>query len=322
MSIVKKPFGKLPCGCEADLYIMTNASGASVEITNYGGIIKAINVPDKNGKLADVVLGYNDVNGYIPCHGYIGALIGRVGNRINSGKFTLNGVEYQLAKNEKGVTHLHGGDVGFDKKCWDVTPVEGIGQDMLIMKLTSEDGEENYPGKLNVMVTYTFTDNNELMLRYEAMSDKDTLCNLTNHCYFNLAGEASGKTIWDALQNGISAWPAGNGKFPQVAGMTYSFKAAETGNTLTSVTLADGTALDMDARYKVVINSFLAGGGDGYTMFNLLDITKEMADDAQQLVYINKTYMRDALQKYFEANSTAENPITVDMTENRITIEQ
>jgi len=134
--------------------------------------------------------------------------------------------------------------------------------------------------------------------------------------------EASGQTIWNALQNGISAWPAGNGKFPQVAGMTYSFKADENGNVLTSVTLADGTALDMDARYKVVINSFLAGGGDGYTMFNLLDDTKEMADDAQQLVYINKTYMRDALQAYFEANSTVENPITVDMEANRIVIEK
>lgn len=134
--------------------------------------------------------------------------------------------------------------------------------------------------------------------------------------------EASGQTIWDALQNGISAWPAGNGKFPQVAGMSYAFKAAETGNTLTSVTLADGSALDLNARYKVVINSFLAGGGDGYTMFNLLDTNNVMADDAQQLVYVNKTYMRDALQNYFEANSTAETPIKVDVNESRITIEQ
>lgn len=134
--------------------------------------------------------------------------------------------------------------------------------------------------------------------------------------------EASGQTIWNALQNGISAWPSGNGKFPQVAGMTYAFKASEAGNTLTSVTLADGTPLDLGARYKVVINSFLAGGGDGYTMFNLLDTTKEMADDAQQLVYVNKTYMRDALQKYFEANSSADVPIKVDAAEVRITIEQ
>ncbi|MDO5022872.1 MAG: bifunctional UDP-sugar hydrolase/5'-nucleotidase [Eubacteriales bacterium] len=134
--------------------------------------------------------------------------------------------------------------------------------------------------------------------------------------------EASGQTVWNALQNGISAWPASNGKFPQVAGMTYSFKPAETGNTLTSVTLTDGSPLDMNARYKVVINSFLAGGGDGYTMFNLLDTSKEMADDAKQLVHVNKTYMRDALQAYMEANSTAETPISIDMEEVRILIEQ
>lgn len=134
--------------------------------------------------------------------------------------------------------------------------------------------------------------------------------------------EASGETVWNALQNGISAWPASNGKFPQVSGMTYTFKASEEGNTLTSVTLADGSPLDLSARYKVVINSFIAGGGDGYTMFNLLDTSKEMATDAQQLVYVNKTYMRDALRAYIEDNSTAEAPISVDMEEVRIVIEQ
>jgi len=134
--------------------------------------------------------------------------------------------------------------------------------------------------------------------------------------------EASGQTIWDALQNGISAWPTGAGKFLQPAGLSYSFKASENGNTLTSVTLADGTPLDLNARYKIVINSFLAGGGDGYSMFNLLDDTKPLAEDTQQLVYVNKTYMRDALQAYFEKNTTAENPLKVDLTESRITIEQ
>jgi len=134
--------------------------------------------------------------------------------------------------------------------------------------------------------------------------------------------EASGQAIWAALENGISSWPTGAGKFLQPAGLSYSFKASENGNTLTSVTLADGTALDLNARYKVVINSFLAGGGDGYSMFNLLDTTKEIATDVTQLVYVNKTYMRDALQKYFEANTSAENPLVVDLTENRIIIEQ
>lgn len=131
--------------------------------------------------------------------------------------------------------------------------------------------------------------------------------------------ETSGQTIWDALQNGISAYPASNGKFPQVAGMRYAFTAGEK-NTLTSVTLADGTPLDLKATYKVVINSFIAGGGDGYTMLNVLDTTKVMATDVTQLVYVNKTYMRDALMKYMENNSSADAPLTIDLNENRIEI--
>ena len=199
MSIAKKPFGALPDGRLADLYVLTNASGASVEITNYSGIIRAINVPDKDGKLDSVVLGYNDVSGYVPVVGYLGALIGRVGNRIADGACTVSGKQLTLAKNEGGVTHLHGGNVGFDQKFWDATPVEGICQDQLILKYTSPDGEEGYPGTLKVMVTYTFTDENELMIRYEAVSDQDTLCNLTNHSYFNLCGESYGKTIEDHM---------------------------------------------------------------------------------------------------------------------------
>lgn len=131
--------------------------------------------------------------------------------------------------------------------------------------------------------------------------------------------ETSGQTIWNALQNGISAYPETNGKFPQVAGMTYTFKAGEP-NTLTSVTLVDGTPLDLSARYKVVINSFIAGGGDGYTMLNVLDHNKEMAADVEQLVYLNKTYMRDAMQAYFMNNSTDDRPLEV-ATDNRIVIE-
>lgn len=199
MSIIKKNFGALPDGRQADLYIMKNASGASVEISNYGGIIRAINVPDRDGKLGNVVLGYNDVNGYLPLCGYLGALIGRVGNRIAGGECELNGEKLILAKNEGGRTHLHGGNVGFDRKFWEVTPLEGICEDHLILKYVSPDGEEGYPGTLRVMVTYTFTDGNELMIRYEAVSDKDTLCNLTNHTYFNLEGEASGHTIADHI---------------------------------------------------------------------------------------------------------------------------
>ena len=196
MSITKKPFGTAPDGTPVDLYILKNDSGASVEITNFGGILRAVNVPDRNGKIGNVVLGYPSVEGYTPLTGYLGALIGRVGNRIANGSCEVNGQKLTLAKNEKGITHLHGGTVGFDRKIWEATPIEGICEDSLILKYTSPDGEEGYPGTLKVMVTYTFTDLNELMLHYEAVSDKDTLCNLTNHTYFNLAGEGSGK-IYD-----------------------------------------------------------------------------------------------------------------------------
>ena len=192
MSITKKPFGKAPCGREAELYVLTNASGASVEISNYGGILRAVNVPDRNGKIGSVTLGYSSVEGYTPLNGYMGALIGRVGNRIANGECTVSGQKLTLAMNENGTTHLHGGDVGFDRRFWDATPVEGICEDSLILKYVSPDGEEGYPGTLRVMVTYTFTDDNELLIHYEAVSDRDTLCNLTNHSYFNLEGEGAG----------------------------------------------------------------------------------------------------------------------------------
>ena len=195
MSIIKTSFGKLPDGREADKYTLTNASGASVEITNYGGILCAIHVPDRDGKLGNVLLGYDDVSGYIPRCGYMGALIGRVGNRIAAGECTVSGQKLHLAKNEKGKNHLHGGDVGFDQKLWDAIPLEGICEDSLILRYTSPDGEEGYPGNLKVMVTYTFTDENVLVIHYEAVSDKDTLCNLTNHSYFNLEGEGSGTVL-------------------------------------------------------------------------------------------------------------------------------
>ena len=195
MSITKTGFGRLPDGREADKYILKNASGASVEITNYGGILCAINVPDRDGKLGNVLLGFGDVSGYVPRTGYMGALIGRVGNRIAGGECTVSGKALHLAKNEKGKNHLHGGDEGFDSKFWDATPLEGICEDSLILRYTSPDGEEGYPGTLKVMVTYTFTDENELIIHYEAVSDQDTLCSLTNHSYFNLEGEGSGKVL-------------------------------------------------------------------------------------------------------------------------------
>ena len=230
MSIIKTSFGQLPDGRKADLYILKNASGASVEITNFGGIIRAINVPDKNGEIGNVLLGYNDVSGYHPLCGYLGALIGRVGNRIAKGECTVSGQQLHLAKNENGKNHLHGGNVGFDRKFWEATPVEGICEDSLILKYTSPDGEEGYPGTLKVMVTYTWTDENELIIRYEAVSDKDTLCNLTNHSYFNLEGEGNGNVLDHTFEINADTFTVGDseliptGEQRDVTGTNFDFR--------------------------------------------------------------------------------------------------
>ena len=183
-----------------------NASGASVSITNYGGILVSLLVPDREGKLTDVLLGFSFVSGYAPVNpGYMGALIGRVGNRIARGRFTLNGVSYQVATNSGG-HHLHGGVTGFDKKLWNAEADEA--KNALTLTAFSPDGEENYPGNMNVKVTYSFSDDNALTIRYEAQSDKDTLCNLTNHVYFNLAGEGSGSVEDHEIQIHASRFTA------------------------------------------------------------------------------------------------------------------
>ena len=185
-------FGKLPTGEQITRYTMTNQKGAEVSVLNYGGILNRIVVPDKHGVMGDVLLGYDRVEGYAPVNpGYLGALIGRYANRIGAGRCTLNGRALQLAQNSNG-QHLHGGNVGFDKKLWGVFCEEGEGEDRLVMSLTSPDGEENYPGTLTVRVTYTWNDECELKLHYEAVCDQDTIVNLTNHAYFNLEGEGSG----------------------------------------------------------------------------------------------------------------------------------
>jgi len=183
-------FGTLDDGREVVAYTMTNKAGASVTILNYGGIVQSLNIPDRNGKIDDIVCGYDDIKGYLVSAGYQGALIGRYGNRIADGRFTLNGVEYILAKNERGVSHLHGGNEGFDKKMWTVTPSQFDDCDKLTLEYTSPDGEEGFPGTLKVTVTYTFDNANTLSINYKAISDKDTICNLTNHSYFNLSGYA------------------------------------------------------------------------------------------------------------------------------------
>jgi len=158
-SITKKPFGKTDDGIAVDLYTLTNAKGAEAKITTYGGIVVSLKVPDRNGKLDDVVLGCDNIEGYLKNTSYLGALIGRYGNRIAKGRFSLNGVEYKLAVNN-GDNHLHGGIKGFDKVVWQAQPLDSRNGPALVLTYVSKDGEEGYPGKLSVKVVYALTNRN------------------------------------------------------------------------------------------------------------------------------------------------------------------
>jgi aldose 1-epimerase len=192
MSIKKEPFGKVD-NKEVFLYILKNENGMVVKITNYGGIVTSISAPDKTGKFDDVVLGYDNLDGYLKETPYFGAIVGRYGNRIAKGSFTINGKKYSLAINN-GPNSLHGGIKGFDKVVWDAEQFEkkdGVG---IKLHYLSKAGEEGYPGNLDTYVTYTLTNDNELRIDYSATTDKATPVNLTHHSYFNLGG-TSGKDI-------------------------------------------------------------------------------------------------------------------------------
>jgi aldose 1-epimerase len=190
MDIKKEAFGKTD-GKDVNLYTLTNANGMQVKITSYGGTVTSIMVPDRQGKMADVVLGFDNLDDYISKSPYFGCIIGRYGNRIAKGKFTLKGKEYTLAQNN-GPNNLHGGVKSFDKVVWDTEPVKG--DDSVGLKLTylSKDGEEGFPGNLNVTVVYTLTNDNELKIKNKATTDKTTIVNLTHHSYFNLKGQGKG----------------------------------------------------------------------------------------------------------------------------------
>ncbi|MBL8824256.1 MAG: galactose mutarotase [Planctomycetia bacterium] len=184
----KVPFGKTSTGEAVDQCILTNKNGMVVKILTYGGIIQELHVPDREGKFADVCLGFSNLEGYLAGHPYFGCITGRVANRIAKGKFTLNGKEYSLEVNN-GPNSLHGGKVGFDKKVWQfLSQVDGPDYQGIKLKYVSKDGEENYPGTLTTLVSYYLTDDNQLKIEYEATTDQATPLNLTNHSYFNLTG--------------------------------------------------------------------------------------------------------------------------------------
>jgi aldose 1-epimerase len=195
MTIKKEPFGKMTNGTPIDLYTLTNTSGLQAKITTYGGAVVSLLVPDRDGKLDDVVLGFETLEEYVEKSPFFGCITGRYANRIAKGKFTLNGAAYTLAQND-GPNHLHGGVKGFDKVVWSAQEKSDDGLELTYL---SKDGEEGYPGNLSVEVTYTLTNDDELRIDYLATSDEDTVINLTNHTYFNLADGGAGDILGHEL---------------------------------------------------------------------------------------------------------------------------
>jgi len=191
MTIEKKPFGKTADGKPVTLYTLSNNQGNTVELIDYGAIVVSINVPDRSGKKTNVTAGFSSIDGYLERHPYFGATVGRFCNRIAMGKFSLEGKTYSLAVNN-GPNHLHGGEVGFDKRMWQVAEVKADNSVGLKFTYVSPDGEEGYPGTLTTVAEYRWDNNNCLTLDLQATTDKPTVLNLTNHAYFNLGGAGSG----------------------------------------------------------------------------------------------------------------------------------
>jgi aldose 1-epimerase len=198
-SIHRRPFGNLPDGRAAELFTLTNGCGLSCDITNYGGIITALRVTRADGSEVDVVLGFDNLQDYLGPHPCFGTIVGRVAGRISGANFHLDGRDYPLAAND-APNHLHGGPGGFDKQLWDADIVEKDGVPTLQLSYLSRDGEEGYPGNLRVKVSYSLSPKNELVIHYDAETDKATPLSLTNHSYFNLAGEGSGDVSDQWLQ--------------------------------------------------------------------------------------------------------------------------
>ena len=227
MNLTQQPYGAVKSGAPADLFTLSNDHGVTATVTNFGGIIATLFTPDRHGQPGDIVLGYDRLDEYVNMNPFFGCLAGRFANRIAGAKFTLKGKTYPLAQNN-GVNHLHGGKVGFDKVLWGAEPFSA--PDAVGVKLTyrSEDGEEGYPGNLDVTVTYTLDNANTLTLDYQAKTDQATVLNLTNHSYFNLAGQG------DILDNRmminadtftpVDATLIPTGELRPVAGTVFDFR--------------------------------------------------------------------------------------------------
>jgi aldose 1-epimerase len=230
-SLQKRPFGTTPEGVAVEEYVLTNDNGMEVRIITYGGVITSIRVPDRNGVMGNVVLGFNTLEDYMTKSPYFGNITGRYANRIANAKFTLEGTEYTLAANN-GPNSLHGGEEGFDKKVWTAKEVVSDTEVGVELSYLSPDGEEGYPGNLETTVTYTLNNQNELVMNYKATTDKATVVNLTNHSYFNLAGNGSGTILGHELMlNADNYTPVDDtliptGEIVSVKGTPFDFREA------------------------------------------------------------------------------------------------
>lgn len=228
----KQAFGKIQDGQTVDLYVLTNKQGMSAAITNFGATLVSLKVPDRDGKIGDVVLGYDNPADYETGKAYFGGTIGRYGNRIAHGKFTLDGVSYSVPTND-GENSLHGGVRGFNKRVWTAKEISSSAGESLELTYLSKDGEEGYPGNLKVKVVYTvLADQNALKIEYTATTDKATVTNLTNHSYFNLAGQGNGDilqhqlTLFASQFTPVDATLIPTGKLEGVRGTPFDFLQA------------------------------------------------------------------------------------------------
>lgn len=226
----RAPFGTLADGSPVEVVTLTNSHGMRARILSYGAILQGVDVPDRDGKIADVALGYADMRGYLTAPNYFGATVGRYANRIKAGRFTLDGKGYTLALNNK-TNALHGGVKGFDKRPWRIVEVAAGATPHVTLAYTSADGEEGYPGELQVTATYSLNNANELTIDYRATTTKPTVVNITNHSFFNLGGEAAQRSIYDAVltipadtTTPVDATLIPTGSFRPVAGTPFDFR--------------------------------------------------------------------------------------------------
>ncbi len=249
--MTKSEFGRTADGISVDLYTLTNRNGVEARITNFGGTLVALKVPDRNGSSADVVLGYDSLDGYLDDKFHFGGLIGRYANRIALGQFKLGDVTYVLARNN-GENHLHGGVKGFNKAIWEATDCSRDGASALQLDYLSKDGEEGYPGNLKVRVVYSLTEQNELKIDYTATTDRDTIVNLTSHPYFNLAGQDAGSILQHELTLFADKYTPTDstliptGELRRVQGTPFDFRR----------TVAIGARIDQDDQQLILGNGY------------------------------------------------------------------